>query len=137
MTAVSDPKAMIAALQPELDPETYSFVTMPEGYRSRQIGEVALAVFREEEGITFIVPQAVSYAMYLQASLPMRRIVLNVHSALDGVGLTAAVAGALAEAGIACNCVAAFHHDHIFVPEADAAAALKCLKALQASARGA
>ena len=107
---------MIAALQPELDPETYCFVTMPEGYRSRQIGEVALAIFREEEGITFIVPQAVSYAMYLQASLPMRRIVLNVHSSLEGVGLTAAVAGTLAGAGIACNCVAAFHHDHIFVP---------------------
>jgi hypothetical protein len=30
--------------------------------------------------------------------------------------------------------VAAYHHDHVFVPEADAAAALATLRALQASA---
>ena len=136
MKAISDVQAMIAALQPELDPETYCFVTMPEGYRSGQIVGLALASFREEEGISFVLPVAAAQAMYLSADLPQRRIVLNVHSALDGVGLTAAVAGALAEAGIACNCVAAFHHDHIFVPEADAAVALECLKALQASVRG-
>jgi hypothetical protein len=44
------------------------------------------------------------------------RITLMVHSALEGVGLTAAVAAALAEVGIACNVVAAFHHDHLLVP---------------------
>jgi hypothetical protein len=136
MTAISDAMALIAALQPELDPETYCFVTMPEGYRSGQLGGIALASFREEEGMSFVLPLAAAQAMYLSSDLPQRRIVLNVLSALDGVGLTAAVSGALAEAGIACNCVAAFHHDHIFVPERDAAAAMECLKALQASVRG-
>jgi hypothetical protein len=48
----------------------------------------------------------------------MACLTLRVHSALDGVGLTAAVASALAEIGIPCNMVAAFHHDHAFVPEA-------------------
>ena len=65
----------------------------------------------------------------------MRRITLRVHSALDGVGLTAAVATALAGHGIACNMVAAFHHDHVFVPAARAEEALAILKTL--AARGA
>ena len=60
----------------------------------------------------------------------MRRITLRVHSALDGIGLTAAVSAALTEAGIACNVVAALHHDHVFVPAPDAARALSALEAL-------
>ena len=76
-----------------------------------------------------ILPQDTAQALRL-AGLPMRRITLSVHSALDGVGLTAAVAGALAEAGIACNMVAAFHHDHAFVPADDAEPALAVLRAL-------
>jgi hypothetical protein len=64
----------------------------------------------------------------------MRRIELTVRSALDGVGLTAAVASALAEAGIPCNVVAAFHHDHVFAPAAMAERALAVLHALQQSA---
>ena len=64
----------------------------------------------------------------------MRRIELTVHSALEGVGLTAAVASALAREGMPCNAVAAFHHDHIFVPSGMAEQALGVLTALQASA---
>ncbi|MEJ2457732.1 MAG: ACT domain-containing protein [Novosphingobium sp.] len=67
-------------------------------------------------------------------SLPMARIVLEVHSALDGTGLTAAVSGGLAEAGIPCNMAAAYHHDHAFVPLGDAERALPILRRLQADA---
>ena len=57
----------------------------------------------------------------------MRQITLMVHSALDGVGLTAAVANALAAEGCPCNVVAAYHHDHIFVAVQDADKAMKVL----------
>ena len=47
---------------------------------------------------------------------PMKCITLNVYSDLEGVALTAAVAGALADNNIPCNLIAAYHHDHIYVP---------------------
>jgi hypothetical protein len=40
---------------------------------------------------------------------------LTVHSSLEAVGLTAAVARKLALHGISANVVAAYYHDHIFV----------------------
>jgi hypothetical protein len=64
----------------------------------------------------------------------MAMITLNVYSALDGVGLTAAVATALAKAGIACNMVAALNHDHVFVPSERREEALAVMLALQATA---
>jgi uncharacterized protein len=52
--------------------------------------------------------------------------------------LTAAVAAALADAGISANVVAAFHHDHVFVPARRADEALDCLRRLgRAWGRGA
>lgn len=65
----------------------------------------------EEEGFTQVKETTIADKGPLFA-----RITLQVHSDLEGVGLTAAVSTALAEAGIACNVVAAFHHDHLFVP---------------------
>lgn len=57
-------------------------------------------------------------------------ITLRVHSALDAVGLTAAVARELADAGLSCNVVAGFHHDHLFVEQARADEALAVLHRL-------
>jgi hypothetical protein len=57
-------------------------------------------------------------------------ITLTVHSSLEAVGLTAAFSRALTEAGISCNVVAAYYHDHIFVPTRDAGQAMQVLKNL-------
>ena len=53
-----------------------------------------------------------------------------MQSSLEAVGLTAAVAAALTEAGISANVVAAFHHDHVFVPAGRVDEALDCLRRL-------
>ena len=58
------------------------------------------------------------------------RITLQVHSSLEAVGLTARVAESLADRGISANMVAAFHHDHVFVPWPRRAEALIILENL-------
>lgn len=128
---VRDRQAMIAGMDPELDPCEYVFVTLPRG--ADTAGLDPLAVFHEQEGPSLILPRA--RAPEPEGAGPaMARITLRVHSALDGAGLTAAVATALAGAGIACNVVAAFHHDHLFVPTARAEEALEILRALARAA---
>jgi hypothetical protein len=117
---VGDLAAMLAGMAPMLDANRWAFALV-EG----ALPEDAFALIREDEGTTAIVPQE---------SGGFARITLSVHSALDGVGLTAAVAGVLAEAGIACNVVAGFHHDHLFVPWERRAEALEILQHLAAAA---
>lgn len=118
---------MIAGMRPVLDPETYHFATLPEG---AEPPAGALASFAEGEGLSVILPEAVAAATGHLSATPMQRITLSVYSALDGVGLTAAVAGVLAEAGIACNMVAATQHDHAFVPSGRADEAMALLQRL-------
>lgn len=108
---------LLASLAPLLRPGTYRFVTGGEHAD-------AIMTFREDEGVTSIVPGG-----------DMAWITLRVHSSLAAVGLTAAVSTALARDGIACNVVAAFHHDHLFVPTDRAADAMRILDELHATAR--
>ncbi|MGR3323386.1 MAG: ACT domain-containing protein [Pseudooceanicola sp.] len=131
---VSGARAMIAGMEPELAPGVFHFCACPEADRDMLLPR-ALASFAEPEGLSLILSSGEARAAGLPLDLPMRRITLRVHSALDGVGLTAAVSGALAGAGIPCNMVAALRHDHVFVPEADAERALAILAALSADQR--
>ena len=127
---VSGRDAMIAQMEPLLDPMAYRFVAvLPDS--APQILGGALATFREEEGVSAVISSELARELNLEGP-DFARIILAVHSDLEGVGLTAAVAGELAAAGIACNMVAALHHDHAFVPLALADQALEVLKALQA-----
>ena len=57
-------------------------------------------------------------------------ITLTVHSSLEAIGLLASVATSLATAGIPCNAVAAYHHDHLFVPNELADQALSVLRGI-------
>jgi hypothetical protein len=59
-------------------------------------------------------------------------ISLTIHSSLAAVGLTAAIASALAEQGISANVVAAYFHDHLFVPWEQRLQAMAVLSALAA-----
>ncbi|MCW3781242.1 ACT domain-containing protein [Defluviimonas salinarum] len=130
---VFETRAMIAGMSPELLPGSFVFCSLPGGSASAALLDAALSVFREAEGQSLILPKAVAAARGLDTTSPMRLIRLNVHSSLEGVGLTAAVATALAAEGIACNMVAAYHHDHAFVPADRAAEALEILLRLQGS----
>ena len=116
-------------MDPALDEQLYCFVGADEPGQALDLMRRALGTFREDEGLSLIVPH--DAAAYAQIDAPrFARITLQVDSDLQSVGLTAAVAGALAEAGIACNMVAALRHDHVFVPADRAEAALALLRKL-------
>ena len=129
---VRDREAMIAAMEPRLGTECWRFVLVSPDNAPQLLG-AAIGTFREDEGVTAIVPASVAEELGIEGP-DFARITLMVHSDLEGVGLTAAVSGALADAGIACNMVAAFHHDHAFVPAARCEEALSMLRNLAASA---
>lgn len=129
---VSDRDAMVAQMAPMLNGQNYCFLLITPDIAPTALGS-AIGTFREDEGVTAIVPEQVARELG-DESASFARITLMVHSSLEGVGLTAAVSTALAEAGIACNMVAAFHHDHVFVPADSAEEALAILQALSATA---
>lgn len=131
---VSDTATMISGMRPVLDDEIFHFCSIPE--RSDPAIAAALAVFREDEGVSLVLSEREARRLDLPRTMPMRRITLSVFSALDGVGLTAAVAGVLAREAIPCNMVAAYHHDHVFVPTHLAGRALELLQDLAGSTQG-
>ena len=124
-------KTLLASMSPKLDDTDWVFAVVRDE-DAVPLTPHAIATFREVEGLTLVLPQAAADDLK-NVSAPMSRITLEVHSSLEAVGLTAAVAGALAEAGISANVVAAYYHDHIFVPKASADRALAVLRALSTS----
>ena len=108
----------------ELDPERYVYVTVPAPRNDLE----ALAYVREAEGHSYVVPEPVAGRLGLESMFACRRITLGA-TELDEVGIIARIASVLADAGIACNPIAGYHHDHLLVPADRADAALALLDA--------
>jgi hypothetical protein len=85
-------------------------------------------IFREREGITFVVQREEAESAALPYQFASRLITLTVHSSLEATGFLATVTARLAAAGISVNAVSAFYHDHLFVPEHRADEALRLLQ---------
>lgn len=115
-------------MEPVQQPGSYVFISIPslEGIDP----SVAVMTFREAEGYTLILDTQKALEMGFTDGPVMAWISLQVHSSLEAVGLNAAFSQALARQGISCNVVAGFYHDHIFVPESDAATAMGILENL-------
>ena len=105
---------MLASAQPLLVEGKFVFVLVDREERALELA--AVCCFREAEGVTAICPREKAEAAGLPYSGTYRQITLKVYSALNAVGFLAAIAGALASAGIPCNAVSAYYHDHLFVP---------------------
>ena len=129
MSAASDLGQLLREMQPELQAGTYLFCSLA-GDRVPE-GVAALATFREAEGLTLVVAADEAERHGIAGTFEAAWITLTVHSDLAAVGFLAAVATALAEEGIPCNAIAAFHHDHLFVPVAMADRAMAVLEILQ------
>ena len=120
---------LLRNVSPVLHDEEYVFISLPGDYGDH--AELKpLCSFREREGLTLIVPRVTAALNGFEPESVFRMITLEVHSSLDAVGLTAAVASKLSEEGISANVVAATYHDHIFVQSSHAESALQALKDL-------
>ena len=126
MSGITDLETLLREMRPDLRAGEYVYCSVP-GDAPGWLSLKPLGFFREDEGLTLIVEKTEADKAGLSYGPVMRCITLTVHSALEAVGLTAAVAVALTRHGISANVVAAYHHDHIFVPADDAERALAAL----------
>lgn len=131
MPGETDLARLLAGMTPRLDDTVYVFAVLPAGHPEPAGVKMR---FAEAEGTTLVLPREEADRAGLAFTFPCRRIVLTIHSSLEAVGFLAAILPPLAAAGIGVNPVSAFHHDHLFVPEARAAEAMAILEALAGSA---
>ena len=128
MNGETDLAKLLATLEPVRQPGEFVFCAVENGLVPRHIKPLLL--FEESEAVTLVVERELAAKTGLDGVFPCAWITLTVHSSLDAVGLLAAVSGRLAEHGIPCNVVSAFHHDHLFVPVDRADETTRILSAL-------
>ena len=121
---------LLSGLTPSLSDDEYVFCSLPETSVPQPLSAEAFAVIQEPEGCTVILKRRLAETHELSFEITFRRITLGVHSSLQAVGLTAAVAGQLAAADISANVVAGYYHDYVFVPADRADHAIDLLLAL-------
>ena len=130
---ITDLPTLLRTLAPTLRDDEWTFCWLP-GDAVRAHADAALASVREDGGVSLVLPCTHARAHGLPDAPAFRCITLTVHSSLEAVGLTAAVATALAARGIAANVIAGARHDHVLVPTARADEALAALQALSRDA---
>jgi hypothetical protein len=90
-------------------------------------------MIQESEGTTLVVTVDEAREFGIDVEFEVAWLTLTVFSSLEAVGLTASFSAALAAAGIACNVLAGYHHDHLLVPVDRADEAIAVLRALTVS----
>ena len=130
MTGESNLDRLLQNMSPVLRDKEYVFCTVEGDYQD--YAELCpLASFQEPEGLTLVLSKEAALSANLPSSSIFRLITLEVHSSLEAVGLTAAISKALAAEGISANVMAAYYHDHIFVPGDRAQDAMDALNRLK------
>jgi hypothetical protein len=128
-----DLKRLLAFLEPVQRAGT--FVVAPVDDEASLDTVAPEATVREDEGLTVVLRREQADRLGIAYDYVAAWITLRVHSALDAVGLTAAISAALAEAGLSCNVIAGYHHDHLLVAAGRAPDAIAVLSALSSGAR--
>jgi hypothetical protein len=126
MSGMTDLDQLLQSMRPKLLDQECVFCTV-SGELGDYVALKPIATFIESEGVTLVLEKSVATHANLPFDGAFRQITLTVHSSLEAVGLTAAVAAKLASKGISANVIAAYYHDHIFVQSAKAELALAAL----------
>ena len=126
MSGVEDLEELLRSMEPELVDGQFVFVSVKSG---RPV-ENALAMVLEAEGASYVLSKDEAVRQGLDYEFVAGWITLKVRSALNAVGLTAAVSTALAKNRISCNVIAGYHHDHLLVPFEQREESLEVLRSL-------
>jgi len=124
-TGETDLLTLLRTMNPVLQPDEYVFCTLPD--KQWLVALPWVSMFRENEGVTVILRRKDADYHALSYHYVAAWITITAHSALEAVGFLAAISAKLAGAGISCNTVSAFYHDHLFVPFAEGERALALL----------
>ncbi|NDV56720.1 ACT domain-containing protein [Bacteroides sp. 519] len=128
MAGIKDLDILLSSMEPVLDERDFVFCTFPDISWDNISQLNPIGVFNEKEGMTLILSKKEADDQEISYESVYKLISLNVHSSLDAVGLTAAFSAKLAENNISTNVVAAYYHDHIFVPAQKAELAMTVLR---------
>lgn len=124
-TGITDLQQLIANMEPVLNEGEYVFVSVSDITTIPRA--MTICEMREKEGITVVLAKKDAISLALPFEFVAAWITLNIHSALEAVGLTAAFATALGKNDISCNVIAGYYHDHIFVDTKDKEKAMNVL----------
>jgi uncharacterized protein len=123
-----DLNRLLACLDPVQRAGTFVFACIDDEARLEAV--TPDATIREDDGLTVVLRREQADRLGIAYDYVAAWITLRVHSALDAVGLTAAISTALARAGLSCNVIAGYHHDHLLVPAHRAGEAIAVLSDL-------
>jgi hypothetical protein len=127
MSGIVELDELLKTMSPEVQVGEYVFCTLAsDNLDYKHLNP--LATFEEPEGLTLVISVEAAVQAKIAFEGTFKQITLTVHSSLDAVGLTAAVANKLTSYGISANVIAAYYHDHIFVQTEKAEQALLALK---------
>lgn len=126
MSGETDLGRLIREMKPELHEGKYVFCTVSEFRLS--IDFEPLFLFQEQEGTTVILPKQQAEQLELPYAFISAWVTLTINSALEAIGFISAISQELAKAGISCNVVSAYYHDHLFVPIEEAQRTMTVLK---------
>ena len=122
-----DLEKLLTFMQPKLLEGSFVFCSTTEMSIESVMALSPVSTYQEEEGLSMILTEAAARSAGFECDNLFRCITLSVHSSLNSVGLTAAVANKLASNSISANVVAAYYHDHVYVPVAKAEQAFDLL----------
>lgn len=131
MSGIVELDRLLDSLAPELVEGEFIFCAFQDARYGDWKELHPIGVFQETEGLSLIVRKEAADHAGLKYESSFRLITLKVHSSLNAAGLTAAVSARLSRLNIPTNIVAAFHHDHLFVPTGRAEEALDALEHIQ------
>jgi ribonuclease HI len=123
---------LLQSLKPILNTEEFVFSSLTAtGLEQLQL--TPICQFREEEGITVIIPRQQADRKNLQYKYIYRQITLSVHSSLAAVGFLAVISEKLSEAAISVNVISGYYHDHLFIPRDRVTEAMAILEEISRS----